>query len=690
MRDKVIRDFERRLSPAVMVSGRQVIAENVYPGYVEIFQWLHALVKDHLLYEKIPLSFDEQIKNNEGLRELIRQGDQFYHTLFKKEGFIDAHTQDLEKEQPLSYVIQRIFANRFFGDRMHDSSLVIYDELKTSIARGMGNHLGVDPDLQYFKIWMQICDYLETEHDVYNGWRKSIPVSSIEAELSKLCIVPDEIPLTERAYMGGYGKDNEAIADHYIKQLSEAVGKPDWEYVEDAISGMDMLHLKQHIFFRQSVLKKIGISKWLLLCDSLGYPALQDHIFLDIETVDDFPAIVDAICDSTQALKTKRQHLLLIALENYYEFVKRTLSDLNDLVSGGRSYDHPDREKIIAGAKIAYDNWVDKIVPETVTKIFDSIFREDELKKSNFFIPVFDWSNSHGKQSLDESRNKGEILLIDTINNQFQNKLNRQEKDRHFLVSTLLPQQYNWPAFEKLISIHAENKTDTVFRDSIFQKHILFLESEKFWWSTKETINFGIVINQAYHFSQVIACYPDAFEKWEKAYQRHRIHNEGWARTAADFRNHYRESYLLTVGIGIAYHLYVEEKKPEADDVLEKVMAIVISQHRNTGDYTSGDYVTPLKFAAIAISRFAKEKVEWFLLMLIEKIDKLSYLLIVVYELTLYANEVSWSAAIRQKIEERVENEFWVIENRKSHHALMHELDYLTKLKTEVLSFLAK
>jgi hypothetical protein len=435
MKANVIRNFEERVWHPVRIKSKQVVSGHVFPGNEEIIAWLSQLVKMHLLNKIVPDDYKTEITTNEKITRLVQEGDAHYFNLFRKEDLINAHTQEgMEKPYPLSYVLERIFAFTFMGDRISESHLTVYSDLTANIKYGVGNLLAADIDLQTYESWLLMCDYLECEHEIFNGWSTHIPDDSIEKEILKLCEVKPNASLADIAFLGRHGKDNEAMANYYTKKIAGLSGKTDWAYISEATDGMDILDFNGHIFFRQKLLRRIGINKWLMLADGLQYPILQDHLFLNMDDIDDYVKVISEIITGDN-LKTKPGHLLLIALQNYFEFVSRTLRELNNFASGGGSYNHPDRDTITADAQAAYDLWVNKIIMDSFAAIVSAVFPEDELHKSAFFIPFFDWASSHNKESLGEKRNKDAIAFIDIINNQFQNRLNKHAADRHVLIS---------------------------------------------------------------------------------------------------------------------------------------------------------------------------------------------------------------------------------------------------------------
>lgn len=121
------------------------------------------------------------------------------------------------------------------------------------------------------------------------------------------------------------------------------------------------------------------------------------------------------------------------------------------------------------------------------------------------------------------------------------------------LVDRLSPTAVNYQALQKLVEVLYENPNDEAFRDklcNIYQHH---LQSKNFSWHTENPVALDVMMNTAYHFAIVLSAYENGYQKWKALFFSHRVRYEGWVASPADYKLFQRESFLLSVGIGMAY-----------------------------------------------------------------------------------------------------------------------------------------
>lgn len=550
----------------------------------------------------------------------------------------------------------------------------------------MGKLIAIDENLQTYENWIAISADLEAECFTYDSWIKNISPANINKEKIKIAAIPIDAKLSALASFRGRGADNEAEAQNYIAYIEKSKAQTAIEYILHATRDADLLHLSDSLILQRELLHNAGLSDWILFTDSLRYPILQDHNFLSIQSIDEYPSIIRFILSDIMFI-TPKEHLLIIALENYYEFADRTVCGIHQ-VFDGRNADkaNPAKKTAIETAKLEYDNWMNVIIPASFVEIMNIIFPHSKLHESPFFNIFFEWINTHSGIFYVHPSVVSKVKLLEMLNDLFQKRLDIDEEDRHILVDNLKPIQVNFEALKKLVSVLETNKSDLLFRDKLYNTYIKFIKDKEFNWIAKGNVDFGGAINNAYYFAQVLNCYPDAFKKWEALLITFKTVHEGWLKSQSDSRAHYREPFLFCSGIGIAYNHYYKKDAVAGREVLFNVFDLLIRHIRNSSEMSAIDYETPIRFSAITIGSFDSGSTNVFLKIIMDKTDKVKYALIALNELIEYEKVLLLSDELKLSIVQKIDAEFWIIELKKSESPLKNELDYYVKLRDKALS----
>lgn len=675
--------MEQRYSNPSLISIKDFLLKNEFTDNNKISNWLAQLFSQSILGEIKQVAFAEALPDD--ISCFLKDGDNFYFTLFRANGFITEHTSPHESLQPLTDVTNYIYDSLFNADKLHHENLFIYSELRHLVEKNLGNAIALEGKLNSYECWVTISERLEIEHEIYSAWVINIPIKNIQIEKVKFASLPKNPKLSELANLRGFGRNHEQEAENYLRHIQQHKSDTVVQYIHEATSGSDLLEYKGNIFLQQSLLHNHSLLDWLLFTDSLYYPNLQDHNFLFLQEIDDYLPIITYILNHKTFI-TPKEHLLVIALENYYDFVDRTVSDIHHLFFGKEKTEgETEKQTAIENAKKEYDNWINEIIPNTFNSLLDAIFGSNKLQESEYFNTFFEWINSHSSLRYTHPSAICKIKVIETLNDLFEKRLIANKEGCHTLIDTLTKAQINYEALKKLVTVLHENKTDDVLRDKLYNIYLSFIESKDFSWFAKGDIDFDGAINNTYYFSQVLSLYNDSLNRWELLLNKHKTIHEGWLKAFPDYRTYYREAFIFCAGIGLAYNLYVNKDSERAKDVLFSVLALLVKQIRNSGDTSSIDYTTPLQFAAITIGNFDRSSVEPLVKVVLGKTDKLKYLLEVISVLMKYDKTFYLSPAFKLTIAKRINDEFWIIEQRKSDGVLRGELDRYNILKDEIL-----
>ena len=629
MKAAAVTELEQRFTNRFSQMAKNLILEKPFEGIGAIAQWLEKLLCQCTKDETVSQDFESAVTEN--INEILLKGDNYYHQLFQKNGIINEHNADNEVANPFTLAVKKIYETLFLENSSNSGEgLLVYRELRLEIERKFGLLLAGNKSLQAYENWVYLSQKLDNgEYELYRAWIKNIPVESLLAEKEKFSVVKNT-ELHDLAHLHSFRRTNKADAKNYISHLSKISTKSAVDFINEATRGSDLLMLNEAANFQLQLVLRLPASDFVLFIDSLKYPNLQDHAFFTITDFEKYPEIIKEILNNTN-LKTPKEHLLLISLENYYDFICRTVTDLYSLSQSSHyDIDSALTKQLKGEALLIYRKWIDEYISASFNKILNELFAGKGHRESKYFLLLFEWLNSHNKLHLTHPSNEGKALVIDLLNDLFLKRIGKDKAERHFLIEN---QPVNYEALKKLVTLLDENKEDLVFRDKLNTIYCDFIPADKFSWYATGNVNFEEAINNAYYFSQVLCSYDDAVNKWIELFEKYKPNHEGWAFTFPDYKVYQREAFLLTAGIGMAYYKFTDGKS-DAIAILLAVINRFFQQFRSCSKHHSVDYVTPLKFAAITTGKYMPQEAEYFLRIVDSKFDGLKYLLIATAELT--------------------------------------------------------
>ncbi len=688
MRAAIVKYLERRINNDYTVKVRQVLISHPFAQNDELARWLTDLFKKKINGFSGYQKFEKDVTAT--LQQILWEGDQFYSNLFQSRGFITEQAKARESPTPYTNAARAIYSSIFLDNHTHAESLTIYGELRIWIEKELGKELAKEKSLQTFKQWLQVDEELEVEHNIIDGWMDSLPVLSLKKEKHNIIEVKNSVRLHQLARLQFGPKNNQETAKQYLISQRENKKKRSFEYIRLATKSADLLHFQPEYSLKKRMAAKLGPADFIEFVDLLKYPILQNHAFYAIQELNDYINIIALICSRSKR-KTTKEHLLLIALDNYYEFLCRTLMDLNHLATYKGYMERSDEAK--AAAKEAgdeYSKWMKVLIPDSFTKILESIFPKKELSNSKYFLIFFEWINSHPTLYLTHPSNDPKKEIIELLDGQFQTRLNQHRTDRHYLIDHLVVEQIDYDGLKKLCALHHEHQTDTTFREKLFNHFLEYIKSTDFRWNTEGNADVMEAINDAYYFSQVIASYPDCSGQWNTVFAQHKIHHEGWITNPSDFLQEQRESFVLAAALGMAYFKYTSGSLAEGATLLNDAVEVIIKQHRNSCGYRDAGYKIPLLFAAIIIKEFAPQIADQFAVQVIERIDSLKLFLRTINQMLDEPTIKHLNPVTKTRIGERIKREFWIIENNKTDVELRPNAEYYTDLKKQIIEKCSK
>lgn len=626
--------------------------------------------------------------------DALKRGDLFYCTWFSFEKMIPDESKEFAKSNPLTRVINKIYNSIWeISSESESNSLAIYWELEKYFENLLGVHVAKDSKYSRFDEWLKISHASSGMWTFYESWTLQIGISEIERNIDQLVFITPS-KLHELVDMLEFRriKERADVSLNYEKKIQSLSAKSDWEFIREATDKSDMISLNDDLILRKDLLLRVDIKSWLLWLDNLNWPIVQDHAFGSVQELHKMEQLIELIVKQEIQLKTKSQHLLLIALKNYFELVEKITDNLYHIKQGQWDhYNKEQRQNIINEALTSYDKWTNSDLTASCLKVFELIFANQTLSQSEYFIGIFEWITSYSKeQYLSIRHSEPGLKTLKEINESFENILIKDSKSISRILNEVKIEKINWQILEKLFTLIQSNQTDVRSLDAIYNKYIDYLNSEHFTWNLQDGYN-DVVINQAYNLSCVIAKLLNPLSIWLNLQNQFKRQHEGWIVDYKDGHNSgKKEIYVLMVGTGLAYSYYDQGKIVEGEEIFSEVLKITLSQYRISSSLTSKDYWIVLRFLAHTISHFSPKDIDSFIEVMEKNCDDLELFLILTSEIVLHIERSSLelSQASISIIENQISENFWKIEMKYGEFVVKHMLEYFSALKHQVFASL--
>lgn len=686
MRLNTIQDLEKRIYHGMSFSIRILIEENLYGGITMVTKWLVDQLVSKIAGTKKFATFETSLPVR--IKKTLDKGDIHYFNLFGNSKFINNHTKGYESATPFTDAVRKIYDNLFKDDRLNDNRLAIYSELKIFIERRIGKQLAGVVSLQKYTDWVNIDKILKTDYEIKGAWLESLKVAIVRSEKHRFASSKKKQPLNEIIYLHFSHRDQKKAAQLYTGNLRKFPKTPVFSFVEAAVRNSDQVRFIGEVSLQKRLSRKIGIPSFLSFIDQLKYPIAQDHAFFFIDELDDYVAVMREIC-SRVPRETPKNRLLLMALKNYFQFVTRSLSDLENLANSNSSGSGETDAEAKKEARYLYDDWMNNKLKLSIESILHVVFLKKPMSLSTYFLPFFEWLSSYRKLYLTHQVTSTKKSFIDLLHDCFLERIKNDSKGYNYLVDNILKDSVNHEALRILSSVLSSNSNDTTFRDKIYNHYLQLLSSEDFRWISTGDIDITEAINQSYSFALVLCNYPDAFKKWQMLFNKYRNFYEGWEHSPARSLVNYRESYILTTGIGIAYRKYECREAAEATQVIFDVIKLLLGQLRATADRLTIDYETPLWFAGATVAKFDGTMKDRFIQLIDGEVDSIKLYLRVIYDTLFNAAKMDLLPATCEVIKRRIMRDFFIIENNKTDVDLRKDFVYYKDLKEKILEMIS-
>lgn len=628
----------------------------------------------------------EKLKLSLSLKSELEKRDQYYFDLINKSEFIPENYEDKIDDLPFTHSVQRFYNSLWTKDSQDiRSDHTIHGELDKQVAKDFAIFLAQEDSLNTFKDWKRIDTIIHGQWDFKRAWIENISLSNIKSEEKKLITNPSS-SLHEMADLIGFKHEKEEVSKHYERKIEKLKDKSDWGFIKELISGSDMLGFIGDLDLRSHLLFRLGLRSWLLWVDQLKLPILQDHALFWIKKVEDFEELVQLVIDEQNTFQTKREHLMLMVLHNYVELLEKISYNLYSLSEGQWSYsDNKDDQRIIDNAKAQYNTWFEHDLQSSVRGVFKLIFNSTPVSKSQYFVGVFEWINSLPKMTPRNGRNYNIYnACLNTINKEFQKILNEDVLHKKDILKATPLEKLNWQVFEKLTGIMDNDETDISIREALFKLFTIYIDSKNFRW-IEEYDNKSI--NEAGNFAYIISLFDDPIKTWETLATNYIYKHEGWLPSRIDLKVRERESFILMTGVCLGYTFYSSKDKVRAMAVIKLLQDICIKQHRFDRLRNDEGYQSILHFLAYTLANFDKSRANQFAKEVINKIDTEQIFIKTIYTLTveLSAKSKKLNKTVQKSLLKRIDERFWIIEDKYANAKLSNELESFTKMKDAIL-----
>ena len=636
-------------------------------------------VKDRPAFEQLSLSLK--------IKTTLKEGDRFYFALFEDSKWIPEDYEEEIDDRPFTHSVQRFYNALWNRDSLDiTSNLFIYSELDNYVQIEFGKFVANENSLDTFKTWQRIELVINGQWEFRRAWIENIDLALIKYQEEELIELPSRL-LHKMAGFINFRRNKKEFSESYVEKFKQQKNKSDWEFIKELIEESDMLNFQGSLNLRSSLLLRLGLKPWLQWVDQLKWPILQDHALFWIKNVEDIEELIEIIVDKQNTFQTKKEHLLLMLLQNYVELAEKISYNLHNLSEGKWSHnDTEDDQSIIDHAKAQHRAWSEKDLQKSIRRVFQLIFNSIPISKSQYFNSVFEWINSLQKKTSRNGRNyRVSNDCLNTINNEFQNKLNNYNTNKLEILKSISIEKINWQVFEKLVGILEYDETDILFRkelQGLYERHI---DSEYFKWC-EEYENTSI--NQAGNLAYVIGLNDNPMDAWKVMFEKYNYKYEGWLSSNFSGDTRKREVFVLMVGTCLSYITYKEIGITEGALVFDQLEKITIQQHRFDKMRNDKSYLPIFQLLANITGEFDINKANQFAMTITNRVDTeeifITTVHILVTQLKTKGNKLR--KAIQSTITNRITERFWIIEDRYKNPTLRNDFANFVLMKNAIIN----
>jgi len=683
MKPKIIKDFDQIWYNHQVINNRNLLKNNIFPGLPQVIDVIYDIISDKLKSDAITKSFDDIFISEEIQKINLHKGDIYYVELIENSNIINENNEDLLSSEPLTKVVKQVIS-LIKGERiMHEETLSIYSEMKDFLMHQLGKTTALDQSFKTYQSWLMIHYNHEFGHHFSQEWLAYLPMDKIlDAQHSIIDSTADH-ELADLAIIIRPSDQNPEACRNYLQMLTQYESKGPYQYIKKATDGMDLIDLRKPIDLNQQLSFKAGLNHWLTYLDSLKYPLVQSYLLLNIEEPEDFLYLIELIM-SSETLNSPKVKLILLVLDRYFEYLDHNLFELKRYNADNILYERELMETVIKEATTVHDDWLQRLIPTSFQQIFNTIFNV-ENKDHVLTKALFLWVSSHSKVYVYPDL-KSRLKLIDILNDQFLQSLTNANIELQFFIKDDFSLELNWQSLNLLVDLLPVD-CDIKLKDTILELYMTFIENANFSYSAGGNANMLVLINNAYKLSTMLERYVNSYGKWKALYFKYKIHYNGWLMNRDNYHATSRDSFLLTVGIGLSHFLFSSDKLESATQNLLDLSTIFIRQIRQQCTKHNLDYEIPLRLMGITIGKFYNEEIITIVNDFTDYLDDLEYILILWQELISNVEDKSISPKIVSKITLRIENEFWMVESRYKQISQQNTLNYFRGLKEKVTQF---
>ena len=670
----------------------QLFAKNSFKDTRFVVSWLCKQLKNRIgwgIEKKRPML--DEIEKCKGLSEALDQGNNFYTTIFDQDSWIHESNQDKKDDHPFSKTVARIYDSIWcIQSENHDSSLIIYDELNTHIETEFGNMMSNENSFQDFPAWLRVEEATYDLHAFRKSWIASIELQKIEDQVDDIIHWLKVKPLHELANFMERHLEKEKKSSEYEQLIIKNSSESPLKFIHETIRESGYISFLEPVSLSESLFRRLDSPLFIRWLDALKWPVLQDHALYFVQSPENLVELISIVVDTEQKLETKKDHLLLMLLMNYFKVVEKITDNLLNLKNGEWSYQKTKWDlQVVDSAEKQYQAWLDNELKNSFTRLVDLVIGKGVFTESSYFTSVFAWINSLSKSAYENRRNPGPLLQnLDTINSVFQEKLNQDVENKAKILLTLPTEKLNWQAFDKFIGILENGESDQEFLEELFSIYQKYLKCDKFSWTTKY---HDIYINQAIGLSYVVSLLTNPLEALQKMIQEFQVSYEGWqVVTSPEYKSVQKEVYIYMVGVGLAYTFYKQNDVTQGDSVFDCIFQQVTQQHRTSDlGFSEDRYVVVLQMLGHTTGKFSEAKSNELGQNLVQLIDnEESFLKATVILVTTISNQsFNLSNETKEVIKDRIEQKFWILEEKfKDEPSLGHKFKYLKECKDNILA----
>ncbi len=546
----------------------------------------------------------EKINNNQPTIniEISNDKDAVFSMLIKQNKAIETIDNNEIKEHLFSLTTRKIINRLFKKDGLNDEKFNVQNHIHNWFELLLAKSITSDERFSTYDTLTKVLRQAEMLQNFYNYLIENIPIEWVNND-NQNWINVDFNNLSETI-------DPIRSFNDYFMQYEEVLRKHDnlspFSFIKKTTENSKYTMFSEEYSFRNNVLYKKDLSRWIEFWDNLKLPILQDIPFY-FKTPHDILIITDAVIKNKEILKSNTSHLACILAGAFFDNILKITENLifytDDEKLKSISKFQYNEELVIKGKELAI-NWNNEKV-----KLYSSFM--SKITDLLTFGDIEEWVFSYKYRTAPQNEYTERYNLeVDTIISSF-SEIAKND--------TEIKRNFNLQKFNFYANVLRDTKTQIKAED-LLNELLCFINNNDFYWDNTLVEPYLKTFNNIGYLLSVIENSTEF--AISSVLNKVRVFYEGWNVNSIDYKSTKKEIFVLNGLLMLFEHPDVFKNKTKKKEYFKLLLNHIVTQYRFSG-FNNSDYLTNIELISLIVNQIYNEQKQYFEKVIIDSIDNI-------------------------------------------------------------------